>query len=89
MAGRQDKVSRPEQARRGTRRIGGYIRSTVDIAINRGFLVGRQVLLGSIPGVVLGYNIGRFGRFVGSAYPLVVCTDLGVIKCSMDEVRLA
>lgn len=63
--------------------------SAVSVAINRGFVVGREVLIGSIPSIVVGYNIASFGRFVGNAYPLVVRTALGVTKCSMDEVSLA
>jgi hypothetical protein len=60
----------------------------VSAAINRGFVVGREVLVGSIPGIVVGYNIASFGKFVGNAYPLVVRTALGVTKCGMDEVIL-
>ncbi|MCX7163927.1 MAG: hypothetical protein WCI19_09195 [Betaproteobacteria bacterium] len=52
-------------------------------------MVGREVLVGSIPGIVVGYNIGSFGRFLGSAYPLVVRTALGVTKCGIDELVLA
>ncbi|OHC61579.1 MAG: hypothetical protein A2040_12000 [Rhodocyclales bacterium GWA2_65_19] len=60
----------------------------MSVAINRGFVVGREVLVGSIPGIVVGYNIASFGQFVGNAYPLVVRTALGVTKCGMDEVSL-
>jgi hypothetical protein len=48
----------------------------------------REVLVGSIPGIVVGYNIACFGQFVGNAYPLVVRTALGVTKCGVDEVSL-
>lgn len=65
------------------------IGSAVNAAINLGFVVGRAVLIGRIPGIVVGYNIASFGQFVGNAYPLVVCTALGVTKCGMDEVNLA
>jgi hypothetical protein len=47
------------------------------------------VLVGSIPGIVVGYNIASFGQFIGNLYPLVIRTALGVTKCSMDEVSLA
>ena len=81
--GRQGKLPQnPEQ-------LGHVIGSAVNVAINRGFVVGREVLVGCIPGIVVGYNIASFGRFVGSAYPLVVRTALGVTKCGMDEVSLA
>lgn len=60
----------------------------VQTAIRRGFVVGREVLVGKIPGIVVGYNIGGFGRFVGAAYPLVIRTALGITKCSADELEL-
>lgn len=62
--------------------------STVQAAIRRGFVVGSDVLIGKIPGIVVGYNIGGFGRFVGATYPLVVRTALGVVKCGPDELDL-
>ena len=37
---------------------------------------------------VVGYNIASIGQFVGTAYPLVVRTALGVTKCGVDEVTL-
>lgn len=67
----------------------GSIGAAVNAAINRGFVVGREVLLGSIPGIVVGFNIASFGQFPGSVYPLVVRTALGVTKCAVDEVSLA
>jgi hypothetical protein len=67
---------------------GRSIGSAVTVAISRGFVVGREVLVGSIPGIVVGYNIGSFGQFLGNAYPLVVRTALGVTKCATDEVSL-
>jgi hypothetical protein len=48
--------------------------------------VGREVLVGTVPGIVVGYNIASFGNFIGNAYPLVVRTALGVTKCSADEL---
>jgi hypothetical protein len=60
----------------------------VHAAIARGFVIGREVLIGTIPGIVVGYNIASFGQFVGNAYPLVVRTALGVTKCGVDEVSL-
>jgi hypothetical protein len=56
--------------------------------MHRGFVIGREVLVGKVPGVVVGYNIGGFGRFVGAIYPLVIRTAMGITKCSPDEVEL-
>jgi hypothetical protein len=89
MAAKERKGSRPGKAQRDSERSGRSIGSAVNVAINRGFVVGREVLVGSIPGIVVGYNIASFGQFIGNAYPLVVRTALGVTKCGMDEVSLA
>jgi hypothetical protein len=51
-------------------------------------VIGREVLVGKVPGIVVGYNIGGFGRFVGAIYPLVIRTAMGITKCSPDEVEL-
>ena len=63
-------------------------KSAVRNAIRRGFVVGGEVLVGTVPGVIVGYNIGEFGRFVGTLYPLVVRTALGLAKCSPEELEL-
>ncbi|MCX7164999.1 MAG: hypothetical protein NTV11_01835 [Rhodocyclales bacterium] len=89
MAAKERNGSRRGQGKQGSERLGPVIGSAVNVAINRGFVVGREVLVGSIPGIVVGYNIASFGQFVGNAYPLVVRTALGVTKCGMDEVSLA
>lgn len=60
----------------------------VQAAMRRGFVVGREVLIGDVPGIIAGYNIAGFGRFIGAAYPLVVRTELGVAKCHPDELTL-
>jgi hypothetical protein len=88
MAAKDRNGLRPGNVRRDAGQLGRTIGSAVNAAIARGFVVGREVLVGSIPGIVVGYNIGSFGQFVGSAYPLVVRTALGVTKCGMDEVSL-
>lgn len=62
--------------------------SVVRTAMRLGFVIGREVLVGKIPGIVAGYNIGSFGRFPGTAYPLVVRTEMGVAKCHPDELTL-
>lgn len=89
MATKERKGSRPGKVRQDSGVSGRSIGSAVNVAINRGFLVGREVLIGSIPGIVVGYNIANFGQFIGNAYPLVIRTALGVTKCAMDEVNLA
>jgi len=55
-------------------------------AVRRGLTVGRQVRLGIVVGEVIGYNIACFGQFVGATYPLLVKTELGLVKCGLDEV---
>lgn len=64
------------------------IGSAVRFAMDCGFLIGREVLVGNVPGIVVGYNIAHFGSFAGNAYPLVVRTALGVTKCGVEELRL-
>ncbi|MCX7146639.1 MAG: hypothetical protein NT042_10665 [Sulfuritalea sp.] len=88
MAAKGRKGSRPGKVQVDSDRSGRSIGSAVNVAINRGFVVGREVFVGSIPGIVVGYNIASFGRFIGNAYPLVVRTALGVTKCGVDEVSL-
>ena len=89
MAAKKFKGSSPGKVQQGAERSDCTIGSAVNVAITRGFVVGREVLVGSIPGIVVGYNIASFGQFLGNAYPLVVRTALGVTKCAMDEVSLA
>ncbi len=89
MAAKDRNGSIPGKPRPVPESCGRIIGTAVSAAISRGFVVGREVLVGSIPGIVVGYNIGSFGRFLGSAYPLVVRTALGVTKCGIDELVLA
>ena len=63
------------------------IENAVDEAMRRGYKVGRRVAIGSIPGEIIGYNISRHGRYIGSRYPLIVETDYGIAKCHPDELR--
>lgn len=88
MTAKERNGSRPGEPEQDPDRYGRSVGSAVSVAINRGFVIGREVLVGSIPGIVVGYNIACFGPFVGNAYPLVVRTALGVTKCGMDEVSL-
>ena len=89
MAGKVRKGSRPGNGQRNCEPSDLNIGSAVNAAIKLGFVVGREVLVGQVPGLVVGYNIASFGSFIGNAYPLVVRTALGVTKCAVDEVRLA
>ena len=74
--------------RRDSARRRDAVGAAVNAAIGRGFVIGREVMVGSIPGIVVGYNIANFGRFAGNPYPLVVRTALGVAQCAMNELSL-
>lgn len=67
----------------------GCVEQAVDGAIRAGFRIGRRVRIGRVPGAIVGYNIGRFGRFSGASYPLLVKTEFGIAKCSLREVTAA
>jgi hypothetical protein len=88
MAAKEREGSRRGTLRQGPDQPGRVIGPAVHAAIARGFVIGREVLIGTVPGIVVGYNIASFGQFVGNAYPLVVRTALGVTKCGIDEVSL-
>jgi hypothetical protein len=64
------------------------IAEAVAAARRVGFSIGREVMLGAIPGTIIGYNIAGFGEFDGLLYPLLVATDLGMAKCHPIELRL-
>lgn len=61
----------------------------VSRAILAGYRIGQQVLIGHVSGQVIGYNIGAYGGFAGARFPLLVSTDLGVVKCNEDELTPA
>ncbi len=88
MANKERKGLRQKSTQQDASMKGRVIGAAVNLAMNRGFVVGREVLLGTVPGIVVGYNIASFGQFIGSAYPLVVRTALGVTKCGLEEVSL-
>ncbi|HRP23282.1 MAG TPA: hypothetical protein PLF79_01185 [Thauera sp.] len=67
----------------------GGVELAVNRAIRAGYRVGRRVWIGHVAGYVVGYNIGSFGRFSGASYPLLVRTEFGVTKCSLNEVAAA
>lgn len=89
MAAKERNGTRRGKDRRDSQQMSHAVGSAVHSAISLGFVVGREVLVGRIPGIVIGYNIASFGKFVGNAYPLVVRTALGVTKCAVDELSLA
>jgi hypothetical protein len=89
MADKVRKGLRPGKVRQDSEASDRNIGSAVNAAIKLGLVVGREVLVGKVPGLVVGYNIASFGCFPGNAYPLVVRTALGVTKCAVDEVCLA
>ncbi len=89
MAAKVRTGSRPGKVRRDDGPLERNIGCAVNAAIKLGFVVGREVLVGKVPGLVVGYNIAGIGSFLGNAYPLVVRTALGVTKCAVDEVSLA
>lgn len=63
-------------------------KSTVHLAIAKGYVVGKRVLIGNVQGTVIGYNIANGGEYPSGSYPLVVATDYGVSKCTLAETRL-
>ena len=65
------------------------VATAVKTAQGMGFCVGAKVLIGTVPGRVIGHNITRVGRFAGTSYPVLVQTELGMVKCSIEELRLA
>lgn len=80
--------SPPQKTQQDPERRRRVLGATVNAAVNRGFVLGCEVLIGSVPGIVVGYNIANFGRFAGNPCPLVVRTARGVTQCAVDEVRL-
>ena len=61
----------------------------VHAAVQRGLAVGRTVKIGTVRGIVIGYNISRNGNYPGTRYPLLVKTELGTAKFGLDEVMPA
>jgi hypothetical protein len=58
----------------------------VQAASRKGLSVGRNVKIGVVRGIVIGYNIARGGRYPGTRYPLLVRTELGTGKFALNEV---
>jgi hypothetical protein len=63
------------------------IEAAVSAAKRTGYVVGRQVRIGVVTGVIVGYNIARCGDFEGCRYPVVVQTDYGIAKCALMELQ--
>jgi hypothetical protein len=61
----------------------------VHLAMRRGLAIGRPVKIGTVRGIVIGYNITRDGNFPGTQFPLLVMTELGTAKFGLDEVMPA
>lgn len=61
-------------------------RLAVRSAQQAGYRIGCAVHLGQVAGRVVGYNIARCGAYFGMFFPLLVETDLGIVKCSLTEV---
>ena len=78
MAAKVRTGSRPGKVRRDDEPLERNIGCAVNAAIKLGFVVGREVLVGRVPGLVVGYNIAGIGSVLGNAYPLVVRNALGV-----------
>lgn len=76
--------ARPRRSRRPG--IEDMTHDSLHSAVSSGLTVGRRVRLGVVVGEVIGYNIACFGQFVGATYPLLVKTELGFVKCGLDEV---
>jgi len=65
---------------------GADIARAIRRAIRSGRGIGCAVTIGSVPGTVVGYNIARRGDFPGERFPLVIQTELGAGKFSLEEV---
>jgi hypothetical protein len=55
----------------------------------RGLAIGRQVKIGTVRGIIIGYNIAQAGEYPGTRFPLLVKTELGTAKFGIDEVMPA
>lgn len=82
----QDATSASATEKQVDRPDNGRIGAAVHAAVSHGLVIGRQVKIGIVRGVVIGYNIARRGRFRGVRYPLLVKTELGIAKFRLDEV---
>ena len=63
------------------------VAAAVSAAKRTGHVVGRQVRIGVVTGVVVGYNIARSGDFEGCRYPVLVQTGYGIAKCALAELQ--
>ena len=63
MAAKVRTGSRPGKVRRDDEPLERNIGCAVNAAIKLGFVVGREVLVGKVPGLVVGYNIAGIGSW--------------------------
>lgn len=84
-----DMTRRTEISTGTTNQAATAIGSLIHAAARHGLTIGRTVKIGTVCGIVIGYNIARRGRFPGARYPLLVKTELGTGKFGVDEVALA
>lgn len=82
-------TTRQGSARTSTGNTAVTIAQLIHAAVRRGLTIDRMVKIGAVRGVVIGYNIARRGRFPGLRFPLLVKTELGTAKFSLDEVVAA
>ena len=54
----------------------------------QGYIQGSDVLIGGLPGVIVGYNLGAISRFIDGGEPLVVRTARGIACCRTDDIAL-
>jgi hypothetical protein len=64
----------------------GSLACLIRAAVRGGYGIGSTVAIGSVRGVVIGYNIARHGPFPGQRFPLLIETELGTGKFALDEV---
>lgn len=51
-----------------------------------GFVSGRRVLVGTVLGTIIGYNIALSGMYSAARFPLLVETHYGTVKCAAEEL---
>lgn len=67
----------------------GSLARLIRAAAGSGFDIGSAVMIGTVRGVVIGYNIARRGSFPGDRFPLLIETELGTAMFGLDEVAPA
>ena len=62
MAAKDRTGSRPEKRQQFGTPPARDVGTAIHAAISRGFVVGREVLVGTVPGIVVGYNITLYSN---------------------------